>query len=70
MEREHIDIVDYLSIVAVKNGDRVKRYEISPIETEGFYRISENRIETGKVYFPGSWGLDAILADIRRVETN
>ena len=21
MEREHIDIVDYLSIVAVKNGD-------------------------------------------------
>lgn len=70
MEREYINKVDYLSIVAVKKSDAVRRYEISPLEAEGFYRISENRVENGKVYFPGSWGLDEILTDIRRVETN
>lgn len=70
MTREHINKVDYLDIVAVKDENTVRRYEISPLEEEGFFRISENRVENGKVYFPGSWGLDAILADIKRVETN
>ncbi len=70
MEREIINKVDYLHIIAVKAGNEIKRYEISPTIPEGFYRISEGRTENGKVYFPGSWDLDTILSDIKRTETN
>lgn len=68
MEREIINKVDYLQIVAVKKDDKIKRYEISPLESDGFYRISEDTVEHNTVYFPGSWDLEKILSDIRRVE--
>lgn len=68
MEREIINKVDYLQIVAVKNNDKIKRYEISPLESDGFYRNSEDTVEHNTVYFPGSWGLEKILSDIRRVK--
>ena len=70
MEREVLNKVDYLHIVAVKAGDVIRRYEISSKESEGFYRVSEESVAEGKVYFPGSWDLDVILSDIKRVETN
>ena len=69
MTREIINVSDFLDIVAVKDNDRIKRYEITATDPDGFYRISEDRIESGIVYFPGKWKLDDILADIARVET-
>lgn len=67
MTREKISVSDFLEITAVKDGDRVKRYEITSLDGLGFYRISEERIETGKVYFPGKWKLEDILKDITKV---
>lgn len=67
MTREKINVSDFLDVVAVRDGERIKRYEITAKDADGFYRISEERIETGKVYFPGKWKLDDILADITRV---
>ncbi len=69
MEREIISAVDYLEITAVKIEGKVKRYEIKPSTSDGFYRISEDKIETGTVYFPGKFSLESILEDIRKVET-
>ena len=68
MTRENINASEFLDIVAIRDGDRIKRYEIKATDPNGFYRISEGRIETGKVYFPGKWKLENILADIARVE--
>lgn len=67
MNRERINASDFLEIIAVKDGDRVKRYEITSIDGNGFYRISEDRVETGKAYFPGKWKLEDILKDITKV---
>ncbi|MBR6531218.1 MAG: hypothetical protein IKT61_01800 [Clostridia bacterium] len=69
MEREKITSVDYLDITAIKSETKVKRYEIKPKLSEGFYRISEDTIETGTVYFPAVLGLDNILKDIRKAKT-
>lgn len=67
MTREIINASDFLEVVAVKDGDRTKRYEITSVDENGFYRISEDRIEKGKVYFPGKWNLEDILKDITKV---
>lgn len=67
MTREIVNAPDFLEIVAVKDGDRIKRYEITSVDENGFYRISEDRIEKGKVYFPGKWDLEDILKDITKV---
>lgn len=67
MIRERINVSDFLEIIEVRDGERVKRYEISALGENGFYRISEDRIETGKVYFPGKWKLEDILKDIAKV---
>lgn len=69
MEREKINLVDYLDITVVKSGNKIKRYEIKPVLPEGFLRISENTVETGTVYFPGKFSLDDILQDISKVES-
>jgi hypothetical protein len=65
--REVINTSDFLEIIAVKDGDRIKRYEITSVDENGFYRISEDRIEKSKVYFPGKWNLEDILKDITKV---
>lgn len=67
MTREIINASDFLEIIAVKDGDRIKRYEITSVDKNGFYRIVEERIEKGKVYFPGKWNLEDILKDITKV---
>ena len=67
MEREIIDSADYLQIAAVKVDGEIKYYELTPLGTEGFYRKSEDKIETGKVYFPGNWDVEDILKDISEV---
>lgn len=67
MVRETINVSDFLEIVAVRDGDRIKRYEITATDPDGFYRISEDRIITGKIYFPGKWELEDILTDITEV---
>ena len=67
MTEEILNVSDFLNVVAVKDGDTIKRYEITPQQPEGFYRISEDKIEKGKVYFPGKWKLEDILSDITEV---
>lgn len=67
MTKEIVNASDFIEIIAVKDGDRIKRYEITSVDEIGFYRISEDRIEKGKVYFPGKWDLEDILKDIEKV---
>ncbi len=67
MTEEILKVSDVLNVVAVRDGDTLKRYEITPARSEGFYRISEDKIEKGKVYFPGKWKLEDILSDITEV---
>jgi predicted transcriptional regulator len=64
MEKEVLNVMEHLNVAAVKYGETVKRYELSPESGYGFYRKSEDVVETGLVVFPAARGLENILADI------
>lgn len=68
MIREVIASPEYLQLTAVRSGEMIKRYEVFPLDPNGFYRISLDRVEKGKIYFPGSWELEKILKDIRKID--
>ena len=64
MEKKRIDAAEHLNVFQLSDGEKIKRYEIFPDNGYEFYRKSEDVSETGTVFFPASWGIEKILADI------